>query len=574
MLFSILVIGAASLIRLFFFGDLGRGTAYLTYYPAVMIVALHGGLYAGLVGMIISALLCFYWIQHGYMSQIETMAFIVFLISCLMISFIAEAMKRARRRARESQLEAEAANKAKTVFLANMSHELRTPLNAVLGYSQLMQRDPALGPDLREYIRIINRSGEHLLSLINDILEIAKIEAGHAVLEPVTFGLRLMIEEVTEMFSEKINSKGLYFTILGIETLPRFVAADATKLRVILINLLGNAVKFTQQGGITVRFSVKTQPDGELLLRVEVEDTGAGISSEEMPNLFTYFAQTDSGRESRSGTGLGLAISRDYVKMMGGEISATSRLGKGSTFCFTIRISAEKDDYLEPLYFTRRVKSLVPGTKIPRVLIAEDTEVNRVLLVRLLRDVGIEVREASNGQEAVDVFEAWHPDFIWMDIRMPVMDGMEATRRIKATDRGKSTKIVALSAHVLRKEREEIIAAGCEDFVEKPFREEKIFDVMAKQLGLHYLFTDNQPVGHPSHNSAIDAFDLSRLETGFLEELLSAVNNTDAMKISMLAKQLFVTDPGIASALLSCANNFDYGSIQSALRRTLDLKQE
>jgi len=570
-LITILIIGVASVIRLLFFNDLGRGIAYLTYYPAVMIVALYGGLYTGFLGTVISAFLCFYWIQKGFMSPVETLAFIVFLVSCFMISFIAEAMRRARRRATEAQQKAEESNKAKSVFLANMSHELRTPLNAILGYSQLMQRDQEMKSVSKEYLRIINSNGEHLLSLINEILEIAKIEAGRMVLDPVNFNLHAMIEDIAKMFWEETEYKGLQFDILGVEMLPRFVVADGTKLRIVLINLLGNAVKFTHKGKITVRFS--TQQHSEVLvLHVEVEDTGPGIAPDEIDKLFNYFIQTDSGRKSQSGTGLGLAISRDYVKMMGGDISVTSLIGEGSTFRFNVSIDPSNEVKVKLAGTVKQVKRLKPGSKIPNVLVTEDMEANRNLLVTLLREVGFEVREAENGKVAVDIFNQWKPDFIWMDIRMPVMDGKEAAKMIKASEHGKATKIVALSAHVLGKERDKIFMAGFDDFVGKPFRENEIFDVMKKHLGLEYVYEEENISGPSVQYQSLETLDLGSLDPLFLEELLIAANNTDAGRIDELADQLESQNPGIAAALRYCSNNFDYESIHSALQGLTKIK--
>jgi len=564
-LIAALIIAAASLIRHFFFSGLGRGIPYLTYYPAVMIVALYGGLYAGILGTVISGLLCFYWIQQGHMSSVETLAFIVFIISCIMISFIAEAMRRARRLAKEAQEQAENANKAKSMFLANMSHELRTPLNAILGYSQLIQRESNLDHSLSEYLRIINRSGEHLLSLINDVLEISKIESDHVDIDNVTFDIHIIIEDIQKMFQEKLDQKGLSLEMIGVEDIPHFLVADINKLRIVLINLVGNAVKFTQTGRIEVRFSIEQQEPEEIFLIVEVEDTGPGIAESEINNLFKYFIQTKSGRESKSGTGLGLAISRDYIKLMGGEISAKSIVDKGSIFKFSIRVSVGNEIDIQSTTQDKIVKSLMPGTKSPRILVAEDTEVNRNLLVKLLESAGFEVRSAENGKLAVELFEQWNPDFIWMDIRMPVMDGKEATRRIKTLDGSNRIKIAALSAHVLGKEREEIFEAGCDDFVSKPYRENDLFEVMAKHLNIEYVYEHNQVGADSERLPTPKPLDFGTVDVLFKKELSHAVLSTDAIKISELVKNIRLTNPQLASNLQICADNFDYESIQKAL---------
>lgn len=487
---SLLIIALASVIRALLFKGLGRGIPYLTFYPAVMIVAIYGGLFSGLLGTVLSALLCYFWIQKGFMSPVEWLAISVFFISGIMISAVAEAMRFANRRALEAQKQAQSANKAKSEFLANMSHELRTPLNAVLGFSQLMQDDTSISSEQKDFLRIINRSGEHLLALINDILDISKIDAKRVILEPVCINLYNLILDLKEMFELKTKSKGLFFEVLGADEIPRYVNTDESKLRVILINLIGNAVKFTQNGSVTVRFSVqKNSPEKKFLL-IEVEDTGPGIAEEEKDMVFKYFMQTESGKQSKSGTGLGLAISQDYAKLMGGEITFTSTLGEGSKFNVRLEIKEGKEEDVETESDQRRIIGLAPGQNIPRILVAEDKEENRHLLVEFLKSKGLNVREAANGREAIEIFKEWKPDFIWMDIRMPVMDGLEATRLIKATETGKQTIIAALSAHVLGEEKEEVFAAGCDDFVSKPFRKNELFDMMERHLNIKYVYEE------------------------------------------------------------------------------------
>ena len=385
---------------------------------------------------------------------------------------------------------AEAANRAKSVFLANMSHELRTPMNAILGYSQLMQRDSSLQPEHLEYLNTINCSGEHLLTLINDVLEISKIEVRRVNLEPVTFDLRALLHDIESMFRLRTDAKELHFEVYVTNDLPRNIIADVNKLRQILINLLGNAVKFTEQGGIAVRVSLQDDARGEKRLVVEVEDSGPGIAEDELDKAFQYFEQTESGRKSQSGSGLGLPISREYARMMGGDIRVVCRPGEGSIFCLDIGVSVGSESYRMEKTRQSRVIALQPGQSIPRILVADDREENRTVLIRLLEIVGFEVREAADGREAVEIFEQWQPQFIWMDIRMPVMDGLEATRRIKATVAGKATVVAAITASAWVEDRESIMAAGCDEFVRKPYREQEIFDVMAKHLGLEYVYEE------------------------------------------------------------------------------------
>jgi signal transduction histidine kinase len=256
-LVAVLIIAIASGIRAAFFGGLGRGTAYLTYYPAVVLAALYGGLPSGLLATAVSAFLSFFWIHKGFMSPVEWMAMGVFLISCSMISGIAEAMRRAEVRAKQAQEKAEAANLAKSKFLASMSHELRTPLNAILGFSRLMHDDAGFSEEQRKTLDIINRSGEHLLTLINDVLDMAKVEAGRLSVENTLLDLGGMVRDITDLLRVRAEEKGLQLLLDQSSDFPRFVRADGAKLRQVLINLVGNAVKFTEQGGVTLRLNAR-----------------------------------------------------------------------------------------------------------------------------------------------------------------------------------------------------------------------------------------------------------------------------------------------------------------------------
>jgi len=485
---------------------------------------------------------------------------------------------------------AEAANRAKSIFLANMSHELRTPMNAILGYSQLMQREASLLPEQRESLNTINRSGEHLLALINEVLAISKIEAKQITLDIVAFDLRALLRDLEMMFDSSIERKGLQFEVTGINELPRYVFADENKLRQVMINIMANAVKFTQEGGIAVRVraiedcrlniedrgteeinrqvdfakvALATTAESPIFnLQFEVEDTGVGIAEDEMDRLFEYFEQTASGRESKSGTGLGLAISRDYVRMMGGDITATSKKGKGSTFRFEIALKeADESDFKERTQ-PRRVIGLAPGQRIPRILVAEDKEDSRSLLVKLLQVVGFEVHEAVNGQEAVEMFTQWRPHFIWMDVRMPVMDGLAASRRIKETEAGKSTTVAALTAHALEEERERILAAGCDDFVRKPYREQEIFEVMEKHLGVRYIYEeDEERKAKGEGESPKDALTheaLAQLPDDLLAELKQATIDLDVDRIGAIIDQIRGLNGPVADGLADLVKDFQY----------------
>ncbi len=387
---------------------------------------------------------------------------------------------------RESEQQALAANRAKSTFLANMSHELRTPLNGVLGFAQLLARRKGRDAEDREGLDVILKSGEHLLGLINDVLSLSKIEAGRVTLEKAPFDLGAMVRDVEDVLELRAEAKDLLLTCeIDGARLPQAVTGDEGRLRQILINLLGNALKFTERGGVTLRVSWR---DGRCLL--EVEDTGAGIAAEELSRLFEPFVQTETGRRSKEGTGLGLALSRDLARLMDGDITAESTPGRGSCFRVDVALPEAPVEALPASREERRVTGLAPGQGAIRVLVVDDLPLNRAVLSRLLLSVGFEVREAASGEEALEVWNGWRPSLIWMDKRMPGIDGLEVTRRIRAAEReagGTRVPILALSASALDHERGEILAAGCDDFVAKPFREETIFAKLREHLGVSFV---------------------------------------------------------------------------------------
>ena len=387
--------------------------------------------------------------------------------------------------------EAEQANRAKSLFLANMSHELRTPLHAVLGFSELMRRDPAASDEQRRYLRVIRHGGEHLLALIDDVLDMSRIEANRVELEPVAFDLRETLETIGEMMALRAEERDIEFRLeleegVGDGT-ARFVRCDAGKLRQVLINLVGNALKFTDTGAVTLRAGARAEGD-RLRLRFEVADSGRGIAADDLGRIFVPFVQVGGGDGEARGSGLGLAISRRFVQRMGGDLEVTSRLGEGSLFRFELPAERADEAAARAEGRPRRVKRLAGGQPTYRVLVADDTDGSRLLLAELLRKVGFEVREARDGREAVALFTDWRPHLVWMDMRMPTMDGCEATRRIKASPGGEETAVLALTASTFGNERKRALAAGCREFVRKPFRESEIFEAMARQLGVRYLY--------------------------------------------------------------------------------------
>ncbi|MBN3889296.1 MAG: response regulator [Nostoc sp. JL31] len=346
-----------------------------------------------------------------------------------------------------------AANLAKSEFLANMSHELRTPLNAILGFTQVMSRDYSLSSEHQENLAIINRAGEHLLKLINDILEMSKIEAGKITLNCSSFDLIHLLKNLEEMLHLRAASKNLELLFEYAPDIPKYIETDENKLCQVLLNLLGNAIKFTDRGRVTLRVRVGAGEQGNRgvgeqgeqnlsypsFLFFEIQDTGCGIAPQELDLLFEAFEQTEIGRKFQQGTGLGLAISRKYVQLMGGDITVTTTPGVGSTFAFDVQIALTCPREIPINQIKSQIRALAFSEKVYRILVVDDSKESRILLVKILTSLGFEVNEATDGSEAIANWESWQPHLIFMDMRMPVMDGYEATRIIKAREIGHGT---------------------------------------------------------------------------------------------------------------------------------------
>ncbi|MBF2048560.1 MAG: response regulator [Elainella sp. C42_A2020_010] len=478
-----------------------------------------------------------------------------------------EQEKQQRQALEAAKRSAEIANRSKSEFLANMSHELRTPLNAILGFAQLMERDRTLTNEQRDSLAIINRSGEHLLNLINDVLEMSKIEAGRAALTPDPFDLHQLLQTLQEMFQIRASAKRLSLQFDIAKHVPRYIVSDEGKLRQVLINLLSNAIKFTETGSVKLRVRAKQEPTGtdRYVLHFKLEDTGRGIAPNEMNQIFEPFVQARS-IQIEGGTGLGLAISRQFVRLLGGEIRVKSKLGQGSIFSFKIQATLAEASQIAAQPLQQRVLGLAPDQPTRRILIVDDKPENRDLLDRLLTKVGFATRTAKNGAEAISCWQEWHPDLICMDMRMPIMDGYEATQQIKSQPQGKDTVILALTATAFEEQRAQILAVGCDDFVRKPFRESLILIKLAEYLGVQYLYESSQAESQPAL-PALTAESLQVMPPAWIAALRQAAIEVDAEAILQLLQAIPPTHEALAAGLTQLTRQFCFSEI-------LDLTQE
>ncbi len=483
----------------------------------------------------------------------------------------------------EAKEAADAANQAKSIFLANMSHELRTPLNAILGFSQLMSHSNKLDAEQKETLSIISRSGEHLLSLINDVLAMSKIEAGRTTLNEQNFDLFQLMDDLHIMFGLKAKEKGLQLRFKRAPDVPRFVRTDEIKLRQVLINLLNNALKFTRKGFVSTSIMSKklygTTKDskaidnGQWRIHFHVEDTGPGIAQENLKNIFEAFVQSISEQEGQEGTGLGLPISRRFVGLMGGEIAVKSEKGKGSVFSFHIRVNEVDKIDIPGTQPVSQTVSLAPNQPSYRILIADDNWDNRQLLIKMLSPFEFELQEAVNGQQAVERWDTWKPHLIFMDIQMPIMDGLEATRRIKAFNHGQHTIIIAVTASVYEEERNKVLSAGCDDFLQKPYLQTDIILMMEKHLELQFFYKDLDSSRHPDLGQDIlYPANLAKLPTDLLQDLEKAAVRAEMYRIFALIDEIRKHDNKLAEGLENLARVFAYDKILELAQKAGDLK--
>jgi two-component system, sensor histidine kinase and response regulator len=471
----------------------------------------------------------------------------------------------------QAKADAEAANRSKSTFLSTMSHEIRTPMNAILGYAQLMLRDPDLGTDAKANLRIIGRSGEHLLTLINDVLDMSKIEAGRTEVKPVTFNLPNLLEDLGAMFRLRADAKALRFEMVADGESVAYVKGDEGKIRQTLINLLGNAIKFTERGHVKLHVSLDQRSAGQLWLLARVEDTGSGLTDEEQQKLFEPFSQAKGGPNTQEGTGLGLAISRKYAQLMGGDVTVTSSPAQGSMFRFEIPIEHGNGDIAVRRSAPRRVIAISAGTNVPRILVVDDQLENRDWLMKLLTAIGFSVRGADNGVDAIRKWEEWNPRLVLMDVHMPIMDGLEATRRMKADPRGNDTVIVTLTASALDDDRRAISLSGADDFLAKPCREDQLLEKIGTLLKVTYDYEDLSEAAHLPVNGAgpLSVERLRELPLDLVEELLTAtLSGNKRLLNELILKVSELEDVETALALQQLADRYEYDALTRLLEET------
>jgi len=466
-------------------------------------------------------------------------------------------------RATELAAEAESANRAKSIFLANMSHEIRTPLNAILGFAKILKRDTNLSTKEMEHLDTINRSGEHLLALINDILDLAKVEAGKTEVVKEDFHLGTLFQHLDELFRQRLEDNGLEFEVETDAALPRSARGDEGKIRQIIVNLLSNSAKFTKKGKVTLRASARDKEGSPgFLLRVEVEDTGPGIGEEDLQRIFEEFHQASVGRKVE-GTGLGLAISRRFADLMGGSLTAGSELGKGSRFRFELPLDRSETVYAES-ESTERIVGIEPASAEVRLLLVDDTPDNLSFLHEVLEPIGFELRTAEDGASGIAVAEEWKPHAVLLDMQMPVMDGYEMARRLREGPSGDAVFILAITASAFEDDRKGALAAGVDAFLRKPFRPEELLGILGKALGLRYRSVDGERRRRVGDKDGPDGgLALSSVPSSMIPVLRRAIQTGDIVLLRQCQEELESLDAReAADKLRQMGDRFDYDAIE------------
>jgi CheY-like chemotaxis protein len=370
-----------------------------------------------------------------------------------------------------------------------MSHEIRTPMNAILGYAQLLENDVSIGEKSRKRASVIHTSGEHLLRLVNDVLELSRVETGRVTLVVEPFDIKRTLEEIQQMFLALAPIKNNQLTFSLDPGLPKAITADCGKIRQVLINLLSNALKFTNQGSIQVKVNSEQIKPGKVNVLIQVIDSGRGIEARDLSRIFKAFEQTESGVQA-GGAGLGLTISRNFARLMDGDLTVKSELGKGSSFTFSFHADQVSEESLSPKQSASKQLRLDVSHLGRKVLVVDDMETNREVLADLLSRTGFDVRLAASGEEAIQMHNSWKPDLIFTDLRMPDIDGLEVIRRLRAM--GSQTVLVGLTASNLSKSKEAVMDAGGNDLMFKPYRDKELLEKISSLLGVNYVAVEDK----------------------------------------------------------------------------------
>jgi PAS domain S-box-containing protein len=453
---------------------------------------------------------------------------------------------------------AEESSRVKSVFFSNMSHEIRTPLNAINGFAQILRRDSSLSEKQSEYVKTILRNGEHLIGLINDILDISKIEAGRLTISEYDFSFQDLINDLKMMFAISAKEKNLYFEFDVQDKLPTHIISDESKLRQVFINLISNALKFTQHGGVTVRIRVGQEIKEFIPLYVEISDTGHGIAESDIQFLFDPFWQSETGKIV-GGTGLGLPICKNIIDLMGGNISVESKIGVGTTIKFETLIKPSEKTEMRIQKPTAKVISLSPNIGAYRVLIADDREDNRVVLKELLKPLGFEIVEVENGLDAVNEFVSWKPHAIMMDMRMSIMDGFEAIQTIRSMKEGKSVFIIGITASVFSEDLEKIKEVGADEVMNKPFNVNELFDLLAKIPGVSYIYEHEEQTEFNDFDSLQHT--LSNIPQDIVNEMKKALVSGNMVVLRQHASSIEEIDKTLAKEIINMSRNYDYESL-------------
>lgn len=495
------------------------------------------------------------------------------------------------KKVREQTLQLEAANQAKTQLLSNMSHELRTPLNSISGFVELLRRDSTLTPDQRSNLTIIARNSGYLLNLFNEILEVARLESGTLSLNPTCFNLRRLIDEVMEMLQGKAQVKNIQLSSYLDVAIPQYIKMDEGKLRQVLVNLLDNGIKFTPKGSVNLRIagsddgwaftddSIGLHTENSYLLVFEVEDTGVGMTSEELTQVFEPFVQADTTKDQSQGTGLGLFIAKKLVRLMGGEIKVKSTKNHGTLFQFKIRVNLPEASEIPLVQDRSSIIGLAEVKEVFRLLIVDDKPKNRQLLVRLLTPLGFGVKEASNGQEALEIWSDWQPHLIFMDTKMPIMDGYHTIQRIKAEEKQTTPIIIAVTAGVIDENRANLLVSSCDGILKKPFQVDLVLDILAEHLGVKYRYNheDSEALINSKNtlnDVNIETQDLGKMPFEWIEKVNQAASMGHQQKLLTLIDEMGETPNPLQTALRQLITDFDFRKIRELTQVVMDRHEE